>query len=86
MLTILGKETAKELSRMGATIIMGCRKSEKSEKALTEIKSYSKNDKVYLIDLDLSDKTSIQQFVKKINEMNLPVHILINNAGIQSFV
>jgi NAD(P)-dependent dehydrogenase (short-subunit alcohol dehydrogenase family) len=60
---------------------MACRKGSKSDTALEEIKSYSKNDRISLLDLDLSDIDSIMAFTNKVKQMNLPIDILINNAG-----
>ena len=34
------------------------------------------------IQIDLNDLTSIRNFVKKFKKLNLPLHLLINNAGV----
>jgi len=42
------------------------------------------NAKVTAMQLDLSSLSSIKSFADKVNSLNKPVHILINNAGIMA--
>jgi short-subunit dehydrogenase len=41
------------------------------------------NAKIDCIPLDLGDSTSVAQFVETFKKMNLPLHYLINNAGVK---
>jgi len=82
--TGIGKETAKVLAKMGATVIVASRKSDKTRDAVLEIKKYSNNEDVFSIDLDLSDLASVRKFCDDFKSRNLPCHILINNAGVMN--
>uniref|UniRef100_A0A672HBI2 Si:dkey-94e7.2 n=1 Tax=Salarias fasciatus TaxID=181472 RepID=A0A672HBI2_SALFA len=72
--TGIGKETARDLARRGARIVMACRDLERAEEARTDILEDTGNENVVIRKLDLSDTKSIRAFKQ--------VNILINNAGI----
>jgi len=81
----IGKETARDLHKRGAKIIMACRNIEAAEKAALEIKdSNEKYDagKLVVVPLDLSSLSSIRLFAENIIKNEERVDILINNAGI----
>jgi NAD(P)-dependent dehydrogenase (short-subunit alcohol dehydrogenase family) len=80
--TGIGIETAKELAKMNGHIILAGRSSQKTRDAVKIIKDYSSNQKVEAIELDLSSLSSVRSFVDKFKAKNLPLHILINNAGV----
>ncbi|XP_065663522.1 retinol dehydrogenase 12 [Hydra vulgaris] len=80
--TGIGKETAIDLARRGATVVMACRDLNRGEKALEEVKNLSGSQKIFLRILDLASLKSINNFssnfIKEFDEL----HILINNAGV----
>eukprot|EP01027_Heterolobosea_sp_BB2_P012779 GEZU01018485.1.p1 GENE.GEZU01018485.1~~GEZU01018485.1.p1 ORF type:complete len:324 (+),score=116.27 GEZU01018485.1:28-972(+) len=80
--TGIGKETAKELAKMGATVIVASRDRAKSERAVKDIIEYSNNKNVEYMQLDLADMASIRQFAADFRAKKLPLNILINNAGV----
>ncbi|CAM4723564.1 unnamed protein product [Leuciscus chuanchicus] len=80
--TGIGKETAIDLAKRGARIIMACRDLEKADAALKEVKDASGNQDVVTNRLDLADSKSIREFAEKINIEEKQVNILINNAGV----
>ncbi|KAG1944272.1 retinol dehydrogenase [Pimephales promelas] len=80
--TGIGKETAIDLAKRGARIIMACRDLEKADAALKEVKDASGNQDVVTNRLDLADTKSIREFAEKINKEEKQVNILINNAGV----
>merc|ERR1712137_542719 len=82
--TGLGKETSRVLAKMGANVIMACRNMEKGGEAKAEIEERVPNAQLTLLKLDLSSLDSIESFVNAFNEMSLPLHILINNAGVMA--
>ncbi|XP_016403140.1 retinol dehydrogenase 11-like, partial [Sinocyclocheilus rhinocerous] len=80
--TGIGKETAIDLAKRGARIIMACRDMEKTDAALKEVKDASGNQDVVACRLDLADSKSIREFAENINKEEKQVNILINNAGV----
>lgn len=80
--TGIGKETARDLAKRGARIIMACRDMEKAEGARTEIMDEAGNEDIVVRKLDLSSLSSIREFAELINREEKQVNILINNAGI----
>ncbi|XP_062335553.1 retinol dehydrogenase 12 isoform X2 [Osmerus eperlanus] len=80
--TGIGKETARDLARRGARIIMACRDVEKAESARTEIMDDAGNEEVVVRKLDLSSTSSIRELAEIINREEQKLNILINNAGI----
>jgi len=77
----IGKATAIELARQGATIIMVCRNEEKGKQAQEEIKQMSFNNNIFLELCDLSSHTSIKALNQQIRSKYSHIDILINNAG-----
>nr|XP_021325851.1 uncharacterized protein LOC553712 isoform X1 [Danio rerio] len=80
--TGIGKETARDLARRGARVIMACRDLEKAEAARRELMDNSANQNIVVKKLDLADTKSIKAFAELINKEEKQVNILINNAGI----
>lgn len=62
--TGIGKETAFELARRGATVYLACRDLTKCEEARKEIILGSRNKHVYCRQLDLASFESIKSFVR----------------------
>ena len=78
----IGKETAIELAKMGANVIMVCRSRERGEKALEEIKEMANSEKIELLIADLADQSSIRMMVERFKKSHDKLHVLINNAGV----
>ena len=84
----IGKSIAKLFVQNGATVIICGRNVENSKKTIDEIFNETNVDKekMFPIDLDISNKESIKNAVDTvINKFN-KIDILINNAGITSNV
>jgi len=81
--TGIGKETAIDLAKRGADVIIACRSKERGEAAVKDIKEQSCSDKVELKILDLASFSSIRKFAADINSNeSSKIHLLINNAGV----
>ncbi|XP_023231445.1 retinol dehydrogenase 14-like isoform X5 [Centruroides sculpturatus] len=78
----IGKETARELARHNAKIILACRSIKRGTEAANEIITTTGNSNVVVKLLDLSSVKSIQTFARKIIETEERLDVLINNAGI----
>mmetsp|Transcript_16449 Transcript_16449/g.20098 ORF Transcript_16449/g.20098 Transcript_16449/m.20098 type:complete len:441 (-) Transcript_16449:569-1891(-) len=103
----IGKETAKQLLEMGATVIMACRSEARAKEAMKDILKSIRNtsinstndstssntglldnslksakERLLFLQCDVSNFKSVHKAVTTFNEMDLPLHVLINNAGI----
>ena len=79
--TGIGKETAVDLARRGARVILACRSKDKAEAAVEEIKQRSGNEDVVFKKLDLSSLASVRTFAQEFLQEESRLDILINNAG-----
>ncbi len=77
----IGKVTARELARMGATVVMVCRNQAKGEAAQAEIKTATGNNKVDLILADLSSLAEVRRVAEEFKQKYTQLHVLIHNAG-----
>ncbi|CRK97376.1 CLUMA_CG010766, isoform B [Clunio marinus] len=82
--TGIGKENAIDLAKRGAKVYIACRDEQRGKAALREIKVYSGNNNVHLLQLDLASLDSIREFSKNFHKMENKLDILINNAGLVS--
>jgi retinol dehydrogenase-12 len=78
----IGLETARVLSLAGAKVILPCRTIAKANEAIDTIKQTVFEADLIPMQLDLSDLASVKSFVESFHNLNLPLHILINNAGL----
>ncbi|XP_047738488.1 retinol dehydrogenase 12-like isoform X2 [Hyalella azteca] len=76
----IGKETARDLLRRGAHVILACRSFSKAEEARRSL--LGEGGKVEVRLLDLSSLQSVRDFAAGLVKDNIKVHILINNAGV----
>ena len=77
----IGKETAVDLAKRRARVILACRSKEKAEAAVEEIKKRSGNTDVAFMKLDLSSLESVKTFATEFLQKETRLDILINNAG-----
>jgi NAD(P)-dependent dehydrogenase (short-subunit alcohol dehydrogenase family) len=77
----IGKATALKLAEQGAKIVMVCRSIEKGEAARKEIISRTNNDKIDLMQCDLSSHESIRNFSNEFKNNYSHIDVLVNNAG-----
>jgi len=80
----IGRETARRLSQLKATIILACRSHEKTKPLLQELQSAYGEKKIVYIPLDLSDLASVKSFVSTFTKQFTRLDILINNAGVMA--
>jgi retinol dehydrogenase-12 len=80
--TGIGKITAMELARQGARVILACRSRQKAEPVLEEIRRVTGNDRIELVSLDLGDLASVRACAQELLDRKIPIHGLINNAGL----
>ena len=77
----IGKETAIDLARRGARVIIGCRNPKKATEAVEDIKRRSGSSAVVYRLLDLLDQDSVRNFATTLLNEEPRIHHLVNNAG-----
>ncbi|UCE11918.1 MAG: SDR family oxidoreductase [Candidatus Thorarchaeota archaeon] len=77
----IGKETARALTEMGATIVMAVRDRTRGEVAKMEIAEVSGREPCDIMLCDLASRESIRMFANQFKESYDRLDVLINNAG-----
>lgn len=80
----IGLVTATQLAAQGATVVMGCRRTEEGEARAAEIRAEHDNAKVEVYALDLGTLDSVRAFAKTVQEKHDALQVLINNAGVMN--
>ena len=78
----LGRVTAIELARMGATLVLVCRDRTRGENVTGEVRELTGNPAVSLMLADLSVQQSIRNLAAEFLARGEPLHVLVNNAGV----
>ena len=77
----IGKSTALELARMGATVVIVGRDAQKTSEVVQEIRAASGNPNVDSLLADLSSQQEVRRLAKDFKSKYSHLHILLNNAG-----
>ncbi|XP_043117349.1 retinol dehydrogenase 13 [Puntigrus tetrazona] len=80
--TGIGMETAKDMARRGARVVMACRDLTRAENAADCIRRSTGNGNVVTRHLNLASLYSIREFAKEFIATEERLDILINNAGV----
>ncbi len=80
--TGIGKVTAQELAKQGGRVFLACRSKDKTQPVIDEIKAATPGAQVEFLALDLADLASVRAAAKAFLDRGLPLHALINNAGL----
>ncbi|XP_041670207.1 dehydrogenase/reductase SDR family member 13-like [Cheilinus undulatus] len=80
--TGIGKETAIDLAKRGARVILACRSRQRGEAALEDVKRESGSNQVVFMQLDLGSLKSVRSFAETFMKSESRLDLLINNAGI----
>ncbi|KAF0549282.1 NADP-binding protein [Gigaspora margarita] len=78
----IGYITCRELARKNAYVFLLGRNIEKGQAAIEKINSETGNQNVEFLHLNLKNLKSVKECAENFLAKNLPLHILINNAGI----
>lgn len=76
----IGLETARELCRRGASLVLACRNLEKADLVREELVRNARAS-VEVVHLDLASLDSVRSCARALNETGDPIDVLINNAG-----
>ena len=80
----LGFETALELSRAGAEVVLACRNAARAESARERIQQAVPGSKPSVEPLDLADLDSVHDLAARLLAEGRPLDVLINNAGLMA--
>ena len=80
----LGFETALELARAGAEVVVTGRNADKGAKALAAIRAQVPNARVSYETLDLATLKNVETFARGFADRHSRLDILINNAGVMA--
>ncbi|MBL8309589.1 MAG: SDR family oxidoreductase [Burkholderiales bacterium] len=78
----IGLVTARELAQQGAQVFVACRSKDKGQAAVNDIQRATRNEAVEFLALDLGDFASVRRCAKDFLARDVPLHLLINNAGL----
>ena len=78
----IGFETTRALAQKGATVIMACRNTARGNEARNQLLPLVPQAKLIVMELDLSDLTSVRRFAAAFQGSYDTLDILINNAGV----
>ncbi|XP_010496922.1 PREDICTED: short-chain dehydrogenase TIC 32, chloroplastic-like [Camelina sativa] len=77
----IGAETARVLAKRGARLVLPSRSIKTAEETKARILSEFPESEIIVMHLDLSSLASVRRFVADFESLQLPLNILINNAG-----
>ncbi|XP_070534591.1 WW domain-containing oxidoreductase-like [Ptychodera flava] len=82
----IGFEAAKLISDKGYEVILACRSESRGKEAENKIVELNPSAKVKFMKLDLGSLESIHHFVDEFHASGKPLHVLCNNAGVETGV
>ncbi|KAK1266938.1 hypothetical protein QJS04_geneDACA000388 [Acorus gramineus] len=80
----IGAETTRVLALRGAHVVMAVRNVDAGNDVKEGIVKEIPSARVDVMQLDLSSMASVRKFASEFNSLNLPLNLLINNAGIMA--
>jgi retinol dehydrogenase-12 len=78
----IGRVTAIELAKKGFQVVIAGRSLERTQPVLDHITSLSVDKPALFLPLDLASLDSVRACAQMFIQLNLPLHLLINNAGV----
>ena len=80
----IGYSTSLELARRGASVVLACRNPQKLEETMSSLQGSIPGALLEPLLLDLASFRSIDTAVKEELKKELPLNVLINNAGVMA--
>lgn len=78
----IGFAAAHMLAKRGCKLFLVCRNQQRGEEAVEQVKEASGNSDVHLLVCDVSCISDIHKLAQDFIAKDLPLHVLINNAGV----
>jgi len=80
--TGIGRVTARQLAQLGFQVFVACRSVERAKAVVDEVRAAGAGGRIELLPLDLADLESVRRCAGTFLARSLPLHLLINNAGL----
>ena len=80
--TGIGRVTARELARRGAHVFVAGKSQQRTQDLIDEVRAIKGAGPIEWLALDLADLASVRSCATAFLARKLPLHILINNAGL----
>lgn len=77
----IGRVTAEVLARAGGHVLLAGRSGEKTLPVVDAIRASTGNSRVEFLHVDLADLASVRAAAEAFLARDLPLHVLVNNAG-----
>jgi NAD(P)-dependent dehydrogenase (short-subunit alcohol dehydrogenase family) len=78
----IGRATAEELARAGATLILVCRRRPDGEEVAAAIARAGSAPAPTIVEADLSSQAAVRAAAEEIRSRHERLHVLVNNAGL----
>ncbi|HEX4564050.1 MAG TPA: oxidoreductase [Solirubrobacteraceae bacterium] len=78
----LGLETARELARKGAHVVMAVRNQDKAQAAAADIRAGTPDAALEMVAVDLGSQASVRAAAEQILRDHERIDLLVNNAGV----
>jgi retinol dehydrogenase 12 len=80
--TGIGLVTARQLAEQGFQVVLACRDESKTQEAMASIRRTVPHASLDSLSLDLADFASVRAAAQAFLARGLPLHLLVNNAGV----
>lgn len=80
--TGIGRVTARELAWQGFHVFVACRSQQRTQALLDEVRRAAPEARIEWLALDLTRLNSVRQCAQTFLARGLPLHLLVNNAGL----
>lgn len=80
----MGLATAAELCKRGYHVTITARSLEKGNEAIDNIKADTPDAQIGVMVMELKELSSVGEFARQYIDSGLPLHLLVNNAGIMN--
>jgi len=80
--TGIGRVAARALVKRGFHVFLACRSAQRAQALLDEVRAAGGNHSIEMLPLDLADFESVRACARMFLDRGLPLHLLINNAGL----
>lgn len=78
----LGLETARQLARRGATVVLAVRRPDRGDAAMADIRATDPHARLELQQLDLASLDSVRAAADELRANHDRIDLLVNNAGV----